>query len=362
MSACRWKPNWAQTQSRLNDWWERRGIVLGMWGAPPASAPVAEVPFPEPKASLAETYTDPEWRARQIHASLACKSFPVDVLPLAETDLGPGSLALYLGSEPTFAPDTVWFSHPFEDLDDPTEMPALRFDPANPWWGLTVRQLRACRALAGENYILACPDLIEGLDILATLREPQNLMMDMLEEPEWVEAKLVELSQVWIDVYARIYEEIRLADGSSAYGPFYIWGPGKTAKLQCDSSAMFSPDMFERFALPSLRAQCDWLDHSLYHLDGTQSIHHLDHLLSIESLDAIEWTPQAGIETGGHPRWYPLYRRILDAGKSVQVVNIEPAELAPLFDAIGTEGVYAMMQFTDAAQAAEMEAIVERYR
>ncbi len=43
-------------------------------------------------------------------------------------------------------------------------------------------------------------------------------------------------------------------------------------------------------------------------------------LLAIEPLDAIEWTPQAGIEPGGNRRWHDLYRRILAAGKSVQVL------------------------------------------
>ena len=83
--------------------------------------------------------------------------------------------------------------------------------------------------------------------------------------------------------------------------------------MQCDASAMFSSAMFDDFVVPALTEQCRWLDYSLYHLDGTQAMHHLDSLLAIEALDAIEWTPQAGIESGGHPRWYPLYKRIIDA-------------------------------------------------
>src|SRR5690606_29338360 len=129
------------------------------------------------------------------------------------------------------------------------------------------------------------------------------------------------------------------------YNAFYLWGPGKTAKVQCDTSAMFSPAMFERFAVPFLEQQCRWLDYSLYHLDGTQAIQHLDALLAIEPLRAIEWTPQAGIETGGNARWYDLYRRILAAGKAVQVVNVEHHEIEPLLDAIGTNGVYILTTF-----------------
>jgi hypothetical protein len=76
--------------------------------------------------------------------------------------------------------------------------------------------------------------------------------------------------------------------------------------------------------------------------------------LQIAPLDAIEWTPQAGIETGGHPRWYDLYRRILAAGKSVQVVGVQPSEVRPLLDAIGREGVYLLVQFQHERQVEEV--------
>jgi hypothetical protein len=124
---------------------------------------------------------------------------------------------------------------------------------------------------------------------------------------------------------------------------------------------MFSPQMYRRFVVPALTAQCAWLDHSLYHLDGTQAMLHLDALLEIAPLDAIEWTPQAGIETGGNKRWHDLYRRILAAGKSVQVVNVEPDEVIPLLDAIGNKGVYMLIQFKDEREAEHVQNLVEPY-
>lgn len=199
------------------------------------------------------------------------------------------------------------------------------------------------------------------MDVLASLRGAQTLLFDLSERPEWVEEKIREINEVWFAAYDRIYEIIKLDDGSSAFGAFYLWGPGKTAKLQCDTSAMFSPKMYRRFVVPALTEQCTWLDHSLYHLDGTQAMLHLDALLGIESLDAIEWTPQAGIETGGHKRWHDLYRRILAAGKSVQVVNVEPDELVPLLDAIGTKGVYVLSQFNDEREVEQTLKRLERY-
>ena len=231
----------------------------------------------------------------------------------------------------------------------------------HPWWHTTTEIIRRCVELSQGKYIVGCPDLIENVDVLASLRGAQTLLLDMVERPEWVDQKVLEINRVWFAAYSRIYDLIKLDDGSSTFGAFYIWGPGKVAKIQCDASAMFSPKMYQRFVLPALTAQCDWLDHSLYHLDGTQAMVHLDTLLQIEPLDAIEWTPQAGIETGGNKRWHDLYRRILAAGKSVQVVNVELNEVQPLLDAIGPKGVYLLIQFKDEREAEQVRKLVEPY-
>ena len=331
-----------------------------MWGAPETGRCIHEIVDPPlPPASVEERYCNAAFRAAENHYRLSRSIFPADVLPVANSDLGPGSLALFLGSTPEFSADTVWFHPCIADVAEPEQLAPLRFDEQNRWWRLTEDILRRCTAAARDKYVVACPDLVENMDVLSSLRGAQTLLFDLKERPDWVEQKIREINEVWFAAYERIYNLIKLDDGSSAFGAFHIWGPGRTAKVQCDASAMFSPAMFRRFVAPALSAQCDWLDFALYHLDGTQALVHLDSLLAIESLDAIEWTPQAGIESGGHKRWHDLYRRILAAGQSVQIVNVEPDELAPLLDAVGTKGVYVLVQFRNERDA---EQVLERVR
>ncbi|MDD5348782.1 MAG: hypothetical protein PHQ12_01095 [Chthoniobacteraceae bacterium] len=362
MPECAWKPNWEETKQHFTEWWRRDGLVISMWGAPPSDHPRSGPPAPERPATVAEAYTNNAWRVRKIHHDLSRSAFPADIVPIADTNLGPGSLATFLGAEPRFTPETVWYTPCMEGIDAPEDLPPLRFDPENRWWRLTEDLLRQSRAQAGTDYMVGCPDLVENIDILAALRDPQTVLLDMIERPDWVRAKLREINQVWFEAYRRIYDIIKLSDGSSACWAFYHWGPGKTAKVQCDLSAMFSPAMFAEIVLPSLTEQCEWLDHSVYHLDGTQALCHLDHLLGIGALDAIEWTPQAGIERGGSPRWYDLYRRILAAGKSVQIVDVMPEEVPPLLNAIGTKGVHILTQFRNEREAADLAARVKRPR
>jgi len=357
-----WKSDWEQTKQRFIKWWGHEGLLVGMWGAPETDRCLHEtMTAPQRPFTIEERYCNAPFRAAENHYRLARSIFPLDVLPSANTDLGPGSLALFLGAKPGFAEDTVWYHPCIQEELEPEKLPPLRFDPDHPWWRTTEEIIRRCADLARGKYLVGCPDLVENIDTLCSLREAQTLLMDLVERPEWVEEKLREINEVWFAAYQRIYDLIKLDDGSSTYGAFYIWGPGKVAKLQCDASAMFSPRMYRRFAVPALTAQCEWLDYSLYHLDGTQAMLHLDALLQIKPLDAIEWTPQAGIETGGHKRWHELYRRILAAGKSVQVVNVELDEVQPLLDNIGPKGVYMLIQFKDQHEADRALKLVEPY-
>ncbi len=361
---CKWKPNWLETREHFINWWNREGLVMTVGGAPPPSEPHEAAEDPGELGSKEKERTSPAWRAERNHYNLAYSTFPVDTLPIAETLIGPGSLALLIGCEPGFSPETVWFKPAIKDEKNPESLPPLRFDPKNKWWRIHEGILKECASRAAGKYLVGCPDLVENIDILAALRSPQNLLFDMIERPEWVEEKVWEINEVFFEAYNRIFEIIKQPDGSSAFGVFELWGPGKTVKVQCDASAMFSPEMFERFVVPALSQQCRWLDNSLYHLDGTQCIPHLDLLFGIDELDAIQWTPQAGIEGCGHPRWFDMYRRILEAGKSVQAIGVRPEQVEPLLKAIGGKGVYIKVKLDGAGkeQLDELLNLADKYR
>lgn len=339
-----WKENWAESRVKFEHWWDRQGVLVGHWSPPGQAGPAREgVASSLAKAFDPRLYTDPLLRAEWNHAHLSRGDFSDESLPIADTDLGPGSLCLFFGCQPHFSPETVWFDPCWHQFDGLASAPPPRLDPDNPWWKLTRNTLQAAKRKSEGRYFVGCPDLIENIDILAALRDPQLLMVDLLDDPGTVREKVRQITDCWMEAYQEIYDIIREPDGSATFGAFRLWAPGKVAKLQCDASAMFSPAFFRDFVQPDLIRQCEWLDYSLYHLDGTQAVCHLDALLEIEALDAIEWTPQAGLEGGAHPRWHPMYRRILEAGKSLQVICSDRSEIDPLLDQIGRDGVYIIL-------------------
>ena len=100
---------------------------------------------------------------------------------------------------------------------------------------------------------------------------------------------------------------------------------------------MLSSEMFREFSLPHIADMIEISDYPLFHLDGKGMIDHLDCLLDIPKLKAIQWQPGAGCES--LPQWYPLIRKILDAGKAVQLFTYSPEELDDAVKALGTKGL-----------------------
>ena len=358
-TASLWKENWEETRQRFLDWWDRKGFLIGGGEEYRLPKQRAKVRDPGPEKSVQQFYTDAVWRAEKARYDLSWRPFLADVLPVADTNIGPGSLGTFLGAEPGLTYETVWYR---PAIKDPDTHPPLRFDAENRWWKIHEAIIRENVRLSEGNYYVGCPDLIENIDTLAALRGNEELMTDLVDRPAWVKAKVREINAAFFEAYERIYEMTKFEDGSAVFGAFRAWAPGKAAKVQCDASAMFSREMFAEFVAPALREQCRWLGHSMFHLDGFDCIRHLDELLAIEELDAIEWTPDARLPGGGSPMWHDLYRRILEGGKSLQVVRIEPEEVAPLLDAIGTNGVYIMTGFPDEKSEKELLREAAKFR
>ena len=243
-------------------------------------------------------------------------AFLGESFPNLNIDFGPGSTAAYLGSDIGFKEDTVWFKKCLDGWDG---VPKLTFDPENKWFKKHLQLAKDCRALAKDDFYVDMPDLMENIDVLASLRGAQDTLFDLLDEPEKVGQRIQEVTDVYYDYYDRFYDVIKDKDGGNAYTVFQIWGPGRTVKLQCDFSAMMAPEDFRKYIQPSLRTQSENVDHVLYHLDGPAAIKHMDALMEIEGIDALQWTIGDAGPDGTLPDWDVIYDKAIAAGKSIWV-------------------------------------------
>ena len=351
-----WKQNLEETKKHYIDWWNHKGIVLNMWEHfQEGVKPHADIPAPKPYRDLNQRWFDPEWRAEYLDWYVAHSSLMADMLPVANTQLGPGSLAAILGGVFEGGEDTIWI-HP-----DPNYTDAIKFNPNHPNYLLHKDLLRTCKKKAQGHYYVGMPDLMEGMDVLAAIKGTDKVLLDTVMQPEVLEHQMQQINDIYFKVFDELYDIIREGD-EMAFCYFSSWAPGKMSKLQSDISTMISVDDYRRFVQPFIQEQCQKIDYTLYHLDGVGAMHHLDALLEIKELNAIQWTPGVGEPQGGSPKWYDLYKKILAGGKSIMACWVTLDELRPLLDNIGGDGVHLEMDFHNEREVEQAMRIIEEYQ
>ena len=332
-----YREDWAEAREMLSAWWRGDDMPRpAMLVTAPLPKTRHHMPPPPEPATIQDAWLNPDVVIGRAQAWMASTHYAGEAYPHLWVNIGPGIAATYVGSEPTFAETTVWFGRNAHMEWD--EIEAIQFDPDNRWWNATKRLVAAAAACGKGRYITGMTDLGGVLDILASLRGTMNLLTDLVDQPDRVVRATDMLANLWHRYYDELDQLIAPSqEGTSAW--MGIWCPSRWYPIQCDFSAMISPGMFAEFVLPSLREQCRRLDHTIYHWDGPGQIPHLDHLLGIAELDGIQWTPGEGNPDLADPVWFPLYRRILDAGKRLVLLGMAPGAIEGFLRQIPHQGV-----------------------
>ena len=342
-----YKDDWPAAETRLRAYWANAAVDRAAIGVTaPRAEPLPGPPAPPSPTDLASRWTDPEYLIGSAEAAFRATHFGGEAVPSLFVNLGPGILAAYLGSEPTFDDSTVWFGElPDFDWGCPPQ-----FDPGNVWWRTTRRITEACaEALAGKA-LVGVTDLGGGSDVLAALRGTQNLLLDLVLNPGPVGEWMDHLAALWCRLYDELHAMTRDPEGGGVMW-LALWAPGSMYNVASDFGCMVSPTMFDRFIAPEIETLCRHLDHSLYHLDGPDATRHLDRLLAIPELGGIQWTPGAGVPQAAE--WLPMLRRIQDAGKRLHVHEaFENAER--VLRGLGPEGLFLQTHAPSEAAAREL--------
>jgi hypothetical protein len=132
-----------------------------------------------------------------------------------------------------------------------------------------------------------------------------------------------------------VHNELKeTAQGSAGW--FGLWSPGKFYAAQCDFAYMISPAHFERCFLPAIKMQTDYLDHTVYHLDGVGNFNHIDLLCELPNLQAIQVLPGAGKPS---PLFYKdILLKVQKAGKNLHI-SITPDEVPLALDMLSRRGL-----------------------
>ena len=225
---------------------------------------------------------------------------------------GPGALAAFLGCTPVGVQHTVWFQPPCPDI--PLEELHFEFDENNRYYRRIVNFYEAAMEKWHGSVVVNMVDMGGVMDVLASFRGTENLLIDLLENEDEVLRCVRELQEMWF-LYYNKFNAIMApeAEGYSDWYHMYQEKPGYI--LQSDFSYMIGPDMFRTFVAPELASSGARMTNAVYHMDGIGQIPHLDQILAIDSIKGIQWVPGDGDPTTWN--WDHIYERILASGKKL---------------------------------------------
>ena len=310
--------NWEAAKTRYNMWWEQADTdrpVLRVCA--PKEGARRKVLFHEHPSK--EKWHDPEYMVAAQKDAIACTYFGGEAFGWFFPNLGTDMFNAFLGADiqyTEFAAGhppweyTAWTKPFVEDWANHS----FFFDAENEMFKRALRLVNLALDEANDEYIVGFPDIIGGIDCLSAMRGAENFCLDLFDCPDAVKEKIADVRGIFKEVYNRLHHLLHSRQGC-APATIPLWHRGRYFTNINDFTYNISPELYKEFVLPDLIDEMNFLDASVYHLDGPGALCHLDLLLSLPELNAIQWTPGAGNE--GAAKWMPLYKKIQEAGKSV---------------------------------------------
>jgi hypothetical protein len=276
--------------------------------------------------------------------------FGGEAMPSFWLSFGCDEVAAFCGGELFWDPDsgdTCW-SKPF--VDDWEKSLPLRLQEDHPLWQRMLGFYRKAADRLGGKMLLRPLDLHTNMELLAAVRGPQRLCMDLLDQPEMIDAAMASARAI----FPKVWDGIRIAGRMDEFGYYQdFYSMEGAACLQCDFSYMIGPDMFRRWVLPALEEEAALVKHALYHWDGPGALVHTDALVASRGLHTLSYTTGAG--HGSHIDYLDLLLRVQAGGKAVSVGGT-PDELKIMHRVLDPTKV---QYWTSTSTVAEAEALLE---
>jgi hypothetical protein len=341
-------------KQRFEAFWNREPLDVPILYVTAPKQERIKIDFPAPR-SMEEAWTSIDYVLKKVEAYFESTIFLGDAIPWYLPNLGPNSFTAFLGANLKFISEETSWAEPFvENLSK--YKPELREE--NKWWRIMNNILDVICEVAEGNFLVGIPDIHYGGDSLAAAAGTQKLVKSLYVEPEEVKRLIRKLTEICIKVFERYYQKIsRIQKGSITWIPAY--SRGKYFALQDDFSGLVSPKMFREFFLEEQIILANYLDNSIFHLDGPMAIGNLDYLLEIERLNGIQWVPGAGSKPMAE--WTDLCLKILNADKCL-VISCEPEEVEILLSKLKRKGLMLCVSCRDEGEAKNVLKIAEHCR
>jgi len=333
----KFKKAFAKTVARFEAWWnqeiiDRPPVSLGVKTSRPYAGP-----GPKKYDSFRDQWFDVEYRVDCAVADMDRRDYVGDAFPSFNPNMGPEVTATVFGVELEYTQTTSWAVPIVKSAAQWREIITAKPDYGNPYWRAVERLMDYAIEICDGRYVVGITDLHGNYDILAALREPQELCLDLVDCPEVLDQACAKATECFIELFNRSWRKVAAAGfGSTTWCSCYHEGPMYIPS--CDFWCMMSTQMGRERVWPFTLKEMQPLDCSHYHLDGPDALRYLDLLLECPQLNSVQWVFGSG--HGPAMKWLDVYKRIQAAGKSMEIPCSGPKEAMDFLEQLRPEGLW----------------------
>jgi len=354
-----YKEDWEKTKINYNLWWTRENFGrCAISIKTPRDKPVCGT-APELPPRTEDRWLDINYLKMNMEHQLGSIYFAGEAIPVWNTGYpGWDFIPSYLGCNIKLMEQTGWV-YPIWDNGELTDYNPenIKIDQSNKWFKFAV-EIHELAAKEAKNKSIPGIQAIGGVgDCLAAMRANDKLLFDLIDCPAHVTKLEMRLMDIWIEVFERFYGITHeAAEGTSNF--MGLWAPCKFYVCSNDFAYMISPKMFEEIFLEPLQKQIDYLDFSIYHLDGIGCFNHIDLLCGIKKLNALQLLPGAGKPSPLH--YAKELKKIQDAGKNLHI-SIPAGEVKQALDMLSSKGLFIDTWCNNESEAIELLKCTEKW-
>jgi hypothetical protein len=328
------KPDFDRTLARFEAWWTREIV-----DRPPVTIhvkPERAPSLPPAPSTLRERWMNVEYDIERFEATVTVTTYLGDHFPWYMPNVGPELTATIFGAELEFE-ETTSYSIPLA-RESCRQILAMKPDLDTPYWNNMRAKTDLSVARGRGRWLTALPDLHTNGDLVAALRNPQDMALDCALDLEGVRLACDYVNNI---SYRLMFDDLwgRIAPTGH---PCMSWAPAPHASptypVSCDFICMVSPRVFQEAILPSIVGEMRFLGRSIFHLDGPGALRHLDALLDQPELHAVQWV--YGANRGPATEWLEVYRSIQSRGRAIQLISDSLDDARAAAEALRPEGVW----------------------
>jgi len=352
-----YKEDWEETKQHYQAWWH--GEYFGrcaVWVTAPLENP-PDTPLPKMPEDPVERWTDLDFIAAQMEYHLSRAFYGGEAFPHWSPGYpGTGSIATFLGC-PLHLDHVTGWREPIL-TDDNWDIRTLHIDRQNQWWKFTLDWLNRGATESVGKSIPSIGAFGGSGDTLAAVRGTLNLLYDIADTPEKVRQADEYLMAIWFEIYDIFYDIVHeVTDGGSTCW-YSLWAPGKMYAVQNDFSYMISPRMFRQVFLPVIERQTEFLDYSIYHVDGIEAFAHVPALCELPKLQTLQILPGAGKPSPLH--YIETLKTVQAAGKNLHI-GIPIHEVESALKMLSAKGLFIQTWASSEAEARDLIKKVENW-